>query len=147
MFSETFVERQLQERTGDPEDDLRSVVDTFLDPTPPKSGTVVISSSGVERAGSSVFIELWAQAARNDAYREKLTEIENDVRDVLARILETGIEDGAFRDVDTESTAEHLLALLLHGMHTEITTNRQGVPDLMRELIDDVIENDLLREN
>ncbi|MGA9401861.1 TetR/AcrR family transcriptional regulator [Haladaptatus sp.] len=147
VFSEKFVEKQLRERTGDPEADLRSVVDTFLDPMRPESESVVISSSGDEPAVSSVFIELWAQAARNDAYREKLTEIDTELRDILVRILDSGIEDGTFRDVDTETTAEHILALLLHGMHTRTTTNRDGVPDTMRELIDDMIENDLLRKN
>ncbi len=147
VFSEKFVESQLRERTGNPEDDLRSVVDVFLGPTPLESGPAVASSSEIERAAPSVFIELWAQAVRDDAYREKLTEIEIDVRDVLATILDDGIEDGTFHDIDTEKTAEHILALLLHGMHTRITTNRETVPDAMRKLIDDIIENDQYRKN
>jgi len=57
-------------------------------------------------------LELRTQGPFNDRIREQLDRSDRVLRGTVADILESGIEEGVFRDVDVEETAALLVATL-----------------------------------
>lgn len=58
----------------------------------------------------TALLELRAQAPYNDVFREKLRESDDRLRSALEEILRDGIEEGVFREHDSDTVAALLLA-------------------------------------
>lgn len=67
-------------------------------------------------------VELRAQAAHDDRFRDHFTDNDQVVHDKLTGIIEDGIEEGVFRDVDADRVASFLLATLSGGMNQRVTS-------------------------
>ncbi len=78
-------------------------------------------------------VELRGQAPHNTAYREYFTRSDRFFQERIETIIEAGIDDGVFRDVDPERTAE-MLHTVLSGAFFRYATAEET------EWIDDVRE-------
>ncbi|GGL39148.1 hypothetical protein GCM10009037_23590 [Halarchaeum grantii] len=68
-------------------------------------------------------IELRAQAAHDEAYREQFTRTQERFHAHLADIVADGVETGVFRDVDPERVASFLATVLSGAMFDRVTTD------------------------
>ncbi|MBJ3807309.1 TetR/AcrR family transcriptional regulator [Streptomyces flavofungini] len=73
----------------------------------------------------SVWLDLWAEAARSTAVGRLHTEYYRQWRATVADVVRRGVAQGAFRPVDPEAAALHLTALI-DGLATQVLA---GAPD------------------
>ena len=85
-------------------------------------GWFVFEADAVDREAFHIaLLELRTQGPFNDRIREHLDRSDRLLRGTVADILESGIEDGVFRDVDVEETAALLVATLDGARTRQIT--------------------------
>jgi len=87
--------------------------------------------------------ELRAQAATNDTFREQINENEQFLKARYEDIIQQGIEEGIFRDVDTERTAEMLLSVM-DGLGVRYTTCDEVDPENVRKELEAYVRHRLL---
>lgn len=73
----------------------------------------------------SVWLDLWAEAARSTAVGRLHTEYYRQWRATVADVVRRGVAQGAFRTVDPEAAALHLTALI-DGLATQVLA---GTPE------------------
>ncbi|MFB6109509.1 MAG: TetR/AcrR family transcriptional regulator [Halodesulfurarchaeum sp.] len=71
---------------------------------------------------TQAMVELRAQAAHDQRFREHFTDNDAVFRDRLAAIIRSGVESGAFREVDPDQVASFLLATITGAMTQQVTT-------------------------
>jgi AcrR family transcriptional regulator len=98
-----------------------------------------------DRGFTRALVELRAQAAHDEAYREHFTTSGHFFRDRIAAVIEDGIEEGVFCDVDPEQVAAALHTLAT-GVMTERVTDDDHQIEAVRAELDAYIENRLLAE-
>ena len=144
LVGEEFVDRRDHDGSSDPKADLSDLIDSFFD-------SFAVTTDDVSTADEIafdvvlvyVYAELWAQATRDERYRAKITELETQFVDEITRTLERGIETGQFRETAPTRTAEHLFALLLHGLHTKTAVDRDEAAEATRSSLYDLTEREL----
>jgi AcrR family transcriptional regulator len=93
------------------------------------------------RAFHTALLELRAQAPHNEAFRAQLAENDAHVHATVTAVVERGVDAGAFRPVDAERTAAHLLAAVHGGRIRWVTLGHEGALDTVREaLVQDVVD-------
>ena len=127
------------ESTGDPVTDLYTFIALSMWDVP-ESWDVPASEEAL-----STYIEMRAQAVRNEELREKFTERGEEFTDRLAAIIETGIEEGAFADVDPKRTAMFIHAFTDGSVHLHATRADDPLPEL-RAAIEDYVERVVLAD-
>lgn len=146
VFVEIFIGQQAERPITDAETELRRFVSQVLHPEPARVDRVLYAPPpDIEAAISRSFVELWAHATWDSDFRRKTTQVEDRLRETIARTIRAGIEREQFRPVDPELTADHILFLLKQGIHTRTTTNRDGAIDHVQTIVDGVIA-DISRE-
>lgn len=102
-YVEDYTDRWLDELDGVEGDDagerLAVVLSWFVD------GLADPDRAGPTRA----LLELHTRAPHVDSLQEALARLDQQTTEYVGSIVETGIEQGVFRDVDPETTAELLL--------------------------------------
>jgi AcrR family transcriptional regulator len=93
------------------------------------------------------YLEIHARAARSDAFRDAIAESEARYRDELVAIVEQGIQEGVFRDVDPEATATLLLAVPDSAGLTQHTLGDDAVVDRLRTALNEVVFETLVRDD
>jgi len=73
----------------------------------------------------AVLVELRAQAVTNDAFREQFSRLDAEIVETIREIVQRGVDDGTFRDVDATRIAEHVLATIIGGRYGQATTDRE----------------------
>ena len=71
---------------------------------------------------NAAMIELRAQAAHDDTYHEQFTENDSYFHGRIAEIVQTGVDQGVFRDVDVDQVASFVVTTLLGAMLRDATT-------------------------
>lgn len=92
------------------------------------------------------YIELRAQAVHDDTYRERIIELDQTLSTHIEQIIKTGIEQGVFREVDIENTAQTLLTLILGAIVQRTTSGKNNMNEVY-EIVVDCIESNLLKED
>ncbi|MCU4719454.1 TetR/AcrR family transcriptional regulator [Halapricum hydrolyticum] len=92
------------------------------------------------------YVELRSQGTYSEEYRDRFTEMDGLMRDRLTNVLERGIREGTFRDVDPERTAEFLLTVLLGGLFRRATADDVDI-DAVRREVEAIIEVRVLNES
>lgn len=82
----------------------------------------------------AAMVELRAQAATNEAYREHFTRNDRFFRERFAAVVRRGIEEGTFREVDPDRVAATLLATVHGAMQEEATTDAAKTAAVREEL-------------
>ncbi|KZN25705.1 TetR family transcriptional regulator [Haladaptatus sp. R4] len=125
-----FMLEQQKERipakqsSGSPRDHLNAIFDRiFVTPIPDDY-----------RDFSRAMVELRAQAAHDEKYRNHFTRSDEFFRGLLTRVIQSGIDEGTFRDVDAEEVAEFLLLIVTGAMTKRVTTNNDAIETARNEL-------------
>lgn len=95
---------------------------------------------------TSAMTELRAQAPHNEAYRDQFTKSDQLVHEHIADILELGIEQGTFRAVDPDRTAELLQTTIDGAMLRRTTTDGTADISSIRQEIEEYIHHRLIKE-
>ncbi|WP_331233383.1 TetR/AcrR family transcriptional regulator [Natronorarus salvus] len=128
-FEETIPDREY----GDAREHLRGIVDHAVPET-----------IHPERAEfRAAMVELRAQAATDEAYREHFTRNDRFFRERFAAVVRRGIEEGTFREVEPDRVAAMLLATV-HGAMQEAATTDAAETARIREELFAYIERRLL---
>ena len=128
-FEETIPDREYD----DAHDHLLEIVDH-----------AVPASIEPERAEfRAAMVELRAQAASDDAYREHFTRNDRFFRERFAAVVRRGIERGTFREVDPDRVAAMVLATV-HGAMQEAATTDAAETAAVREELEAYIDARLL---
>jgi AcrR family transcriptional regulator len=90
--------------------------------------------------------ELRAQAAHDGSFLAQFTANETFIRSRIVEIIEDGIEEGTFREVDPERVAEALLTIL-DGAFLRYATVEAVDVDVVHEELDEYIRLRLLAED
>lgn len=79
---------------------------------------------------ASALTELRVQAVHDPAYREQFARTDRLFRERFAGIVRAGIDQGVFRDVDPEATADLLVTTINGAILQRVTTDRPVEPAL-----------------
>ena len=88
-------------------------------------------------------VEMRAQGASNETYRRQFTTNEQFVHGRLVDIIEDGIDEGTFRDVDAGRTAE-MLGTIIDGAILRYATIDGTDLDVIRAELDEYVRRQLL---
>ncbi|MFB6179618.1 MAG: TetR/AcrR family transcriptional regulator [Halorientalis sp.] len=91
-------------------------------------------------------LELRAQAATDETYRQQFTANEQFIRSRLTEIIQEGIDEGTFAPVDPDKTAEMLLTIIDGAILRQATIDDVDT-DVVREELDAYIRFRLLAED
>ncbi|WP_338727245.1 TetR family transcriptional regulator C-terminal domain-containing protein [Haladaptatus sp. DJG-WS-42] len=114
-------------------DHLRAIVERMFAPT----------DEDGHGAFSRAMVELRAQAAHDDAYREHFTRSDQFFRKHIAHTIRSGIEQGVFQDVDANETAA-LLQTMFIGTMTQRVTGDEDALDATMTALNEYIDSQLL---
>jgi AcrR family transcriptional regulator len=89
------------------------------------------------------YVEMRAQAVQNPDFREKFTETDKLFARQFAQIIEDGIEQGKFADVDPEEVSQFMI-MVLDGVILQNATRNDDPIATVRDTIDEYIEETLI---
>lgn len=95
--------------------------------------------------GQVVLLELRSQTSRNEAFRERFTEINELLVETICDIVERGVETGVFRDVEATRVAEHVVATVNGARVDRVSTDRDSAPAVVRVALSSYIDAELRR--
>lgn len=93
----------------------------------------------------AAMVELRAQAANDERYREQFDQHDRAVHDRLVAVIEAAIEDGCFHDVDADRVATFLLTLITGAM-TRRTTADAAAGATVRKEVESYVDRRLRME-
>jgi AcrR family transcriptional regulator len=87
----------------------------------------------------TAMLEVKAQAPYEEAYRERLTAVDDVVRSRIETLIETGIEEDVFRDVDPEATASFVVDVIVGAYTRNVAVGHplEGTRALLDAYVDD----------
>ncbi|WP_424016596.1 TetR/AcrR family transcriptional regulator [Halorientalis pallida] len=89
--------------------------------------------------------ELRAQSAHDDAFRQQFTRNDQFFKSRVEDVLEEGIEQGIFHDVDTEQVAT-MIVTIMQGAMFRATTSTEPDLDAVRAELEAYVETRLLAD-
>lgn len=119
-----------------PRERLDAVVDAMLPP----------ELSAEHRGFTAAMVELRAQAAHDERYREQFAEHDRAFQDHLVDVIEEGIETGTFRDVDADRVAEFVGTTVTGAMTRRVTGGDDQAATTAREALDTYVDHVLLAD-
>jgi AcrR family transcriptional regulator len=97
------------------------------------------------REFAKAMVELRAQAAHDERYRDHFTDHDRFFREHLAAIVEAGIDDGVFRAVDADAVATFLVTVI-DGAMTQRVTSTDEATATVRDRLDGYVRAVLLED-
>lgn len=133
-FVETLDELLAESESEHPRDRLIGFVDRFV------AGPNETDRQSLWLA----LVEFRVRAAHDERFREQLARTDRAKVGAIARIIEDGVDEGAFREVDPEETAE-LIASALDGARTrQATIEADSAPEDVRDAIVAIVDDHLV---
>ncbi len=136
----SFLYERFEERLHTPEGEKpRERLVAFIDRalTPPQRDD--------QQAFQTAVLEIKAQAPYNDVFGDQISRFDQLLYDQCRSIVEDGIEQGVFREVDSDAVATFFVTLF-NGAHVVWVTENQPT-DTTRALFIDYIESELLADD
>lgn len=128
-----IIEDEIEEaKTDDPIDSIQNLIDVLLLP----------DEEDARNLGVGIF-EIHTRAPRTESYRTKIEEMNALIEDALVELIEEGIEEGVFRDVDPEKTAFIITSTTAGANLNEITVN-EDYGERTRDVLDEYVLDDLI---
>jgi AcrR family transcriptional regulator len=135
-FAVDKFEETIDTETGDePAEDLDHVIEKLLPLQPDEE----------QRQLQAVLVGLRSQAVTNEVFREQFTQIDERLATTIRDIVDRGIDQGTFRDVDSSRVAEHILATVNGAMYGRATTDRHSAAAAARVSLSSYIDSELRR--
>jgi len=122
-----------EERTEPPDTALENVIERL----------VPLELDDERFHGQVVLLELRSQTSRNEAFRDRFTEINELLVGIVRDIVERGIETGTFRDVEAARVAEHIVATVNGARIDRVSTDRGAAPAAVRVSLSSYIDSEL----
>jgi AcrR family transcriptional regulator len=135
--ADQFESSVATETGDDPRADLEHVVEKLLPHQP----------SEEQRQVQSVVLGLRGQAVTSEPFREQFTAMDDRLATTVRTIVDRGIEEGAFRDVDSTGVAEHVLATVSGAMYARATTDREDAVVAARDSLSAYLDATLEAES
>lgn len=104
----------------------------------------VIDPEADDGSFALALIELRLQAVHNSAFREKLAAHYRGNVETVAAIIEDGIEEQVFRDVDPQETGEMIYTALEGARMHQLTLDANGATRRMQDAIMEFIVSELV---
>ena len=140
-----FLEHLLDRFTGrldvdddDPDARLDALIDELL--------LGLGDGSEENREFHTALLELRAQAPHNAAFREQLTANHDLLRELLTTVIDEGIEQDVFHEVDAERMAVLILATMLGGRVHHITLDREEAALDVRDALEAEVLTNLRKD-
>lgn len=130
--------------TDDPAADLRRYLTTAISGDGPP-GISADELPGEDAVLFGPLIELRAQAVNTPAFRTRISNLDDVFRAELTDVIERGIAQGQFRDVDPDRTADLLLTLLMGTVFRRGTTDNYD-SESVQAAVDDLLDTYLLAD-
>jgi AcrR family transcriptional regulator len=92
----------------------------------------------------TAMLEVKAQAPYEEAYRERLTAVDDVLRSRVEELVAEGIDEGVFRAVDPEATANFVASVVV-GAHTRNVAVGHSLAET-RALLDAYVDDHLLTD-
>lgn len=92
-----------------------------------------------------VYHELYTQAQNDGEHREVFNEHYERIRGSIVEVVEEGIEQGVFRDVDTERMGQLITDVIHSARGRRISLGHEDAPEEARKAIDEFILESLER--
>ena len=135
-FAVDRFEETIDTETGnEPAADLEHVIEKLLPLQPDEE----------QRQLQAVLVGLRSQAVTNGVFREQFTQIDERLAATIRGIVDRGIEEDTFRDVDPSRVAEHILATVNGAMYGRATTDRKSAAAAARVSLASYIDSELRR--
>ncbi|MFD1571164.1 TetR/AcrR family transcriptional regulator [Halorubrum laminariae] len=123
-----FVDAIRDIETTDPDARLSLLLDELL-------------AKPAETQGLSVaLLEMRSQAPYNDAFRERFAQNDEYVRYALKAVINHGIDEGAFADVDAERAAHALLSIADGGRTRAVVFDDMSELELARQTASEYVD-------
>ncbi|QGN07235.1 TetR/AcrR family transcriptional regulator [Halorhabdus sp. CBA1104] len=136
QFAIDRFETTIETETGDaPAEDLEHIIEKLLP----------LQLDEERQQLQTVLTGLRSQAVTNEEFREQFTQIDERLATTIREIVESGIEDGTFCDVDSSRVAEHILATINGAKYGRATTDRRGATAAARVSLASYIDTELRR--
>lgn len=87
----------------------------------------------------NVYHELFSQAQHDERHREVFNEHYAKIRGSIAHVIERGIEQGAFREVDVEHTAQFITDTIHAARGRRISLGHEEAPEQARRALDEFV--------
>jgi AcrR family transcriptional regulator len=139
-FLEFMLDRFEADVAFDEPDDARARLRALFD------RVLSASIDDERRALMGAITELRAQAPHNEAFREQFARSDRFFHARIAAIIEAGIDQGVFRDVDPDRTAELLLTTINGAMIGRVTTAEEAPIRAVRAELDEYVRLRLLTD-
>lgn len=129
-----FMLEEVERSIPDPiEEDARTHLTTIVD------RVFLAEGDERDREFEAAMVELRAQAAHDDRYREYFTEHDRFFRERLVDLVEMGVDDGTFREVDPDRVASFLMAVF-EGTQSHRSTSNADDTRTIRDEFDAYLE-------
>jgi AcrR family transcriptional regulator len=133
-FAVDRFETVVSTETGDnPDEDLKHVIEKLLPLRPNEE----------QRQTQEVMIALRSQAVTNEAFKEQITQMDEQIAATIENIIRQGIKEEIFRDVDPTRIAEHVLAIVNGTMYTRATTTREDATAITHVSLSSYLDSEL----
>lgn len=110
------------------------------------TGDFPMPPDGFDLDSGTPYVELRSQAAHDEDYRARFTNIDTTLRDRLITIIETGTKQGIFREVDATQTAELVLTVMMGALFRRATADAIDI-DAIKDELETVLEATLLADS
>lgn len=135
-FAVDRFEETIDTETGnEPAADLEHVIEKLLPLQPAEE----------QRQLQAVLVGLRSQGVTSEVFREQFTQIDERLAATIRGIVNRGIEEDTFRDVDSSRVAEHILATVNGAMYGRATTDRKSAAAAARVSLASYIDSELRR--
>lgn len=114
------------ESRADPVADLNNFIDQIFNSIDPETEE--------ETVPISAYIEIRSQAVWNDAYRERITDIDTALKEQFRSILCRGVEQGMMKDIDMNQVGEFLVTMLTGTLERYVTSTGVSLDQIRTEV-------------
>ena len=114
------------ESRADPVADLNNFINQIFNSIDPETEE--------ETVPIGAYIEIRSQAVWNDAYRERITDIDTALKEQFRSILCRGVEQGVMKDIDMNQVGEFLVTMLTGTLERYVTSTGVSLDQIRTEV-------------
>ena len=114
------------ESRADPVADLNNFINQIFNSIDPETEE--------ETVPIGAYIEIRSQAVWNDAYRERITDIDTALKEQFRSILSRGVDQGVMKDIDMNQVGEFLVTMLTGTLERYVTSTGVSLDQIQIEV-------------
>lgn len=119
-----------------PAEDLKRLIATLLSP----------QSVADDHEYQAVLVGFRSQAITNTRIRAQFTQADDRLANKIQELIERGIAEGVFQEINTSQVAEYILATITGAMSGRVTTDREDVVAAAHTSLISYIDSQLIQD-